>query len=593
MMTLRVCKFVITAVVLVCSTIISYRVEAAVHTVTNFAQLQAALAVSQSNNQADTINITATTIDVTSTLMYYPVITEIFPITINGAGPESTVLDGGGRSSALLKMSYSGTHPEDDGVVITLTGITFQNVSDTDYTALYIYPYAADIVIDNCSFFDNSNSYGGAGAYLSTWGDIAISNSLFSNNISEEYYGALYLYPGGSATIDNCEFLNNQITYSGDGAAAYVYSDTAILTNNRFVGNILEEYYSYGGGAIYITSTNSIEVSNNTFQNNSITEYGDGGAAYIDSYQGKVTVSENQFVGNGNINGDYGGGLYISAENMVISNNLISGNSTQREGGGMYLGVDDTVKIYNNIIVDNNVISDSYGYGGGGVYLGGSHVVTTYILTNNTINGNSSSRSGGGLYFRAWDDNSALALRNNIIWGNSAVDYGNDIYINADGDGNLNNSTINLYNNDYQNELDGGLYIIGGQGDLAYYSANIHSDPSFVDVPSGDYHLSSSSPCRDAGDNIWVALIVTDFEGDDRILYTTVDIGADEYLSNVMLGDINGDEAVSLADAITVLTILSGGQPTTPIEAGNSIDIDSKIGLKDAVYILRDVADGE
>ena len=228
-MTIRRCKFVITAVVLVCSTIISYRVEAAVHTVTNFAELQTALAVSQSNNQADTINIATTIIDVISTLTYLPVINEYFNITINGAGPGNTILDGGGRSSTILRVSYSGYVPEDDGVVISLTGLTFQNVSNADYTALEIYPRKSDIVIDNCSFLDNS-TYEYAGAYLSTRGDITVSNSLFSNNISEYNYGALYMNLDGSATIDNCEFLNNQITSYGNGVAAYVYSDTAILT---------------------------------------------------------------------------------------------------------------------------------------------------------------------------------------------------------------------------------------------------------------------------------------------------------------------------------------------------------------------------
>ena len=120
-----------------------------------------------------------------------------------------------------------------------------------------------------------------------------------------------------------------------------------------------------------------------------------------------------------------------------------------------------------------------------------------------------------------------------------------------------------LYNNDYQ--TDGGLYIIEATSPPVIYSANIHSDPLFVDEQSGDYHLNSSSLCRDAGDNTWVDQIMIDFEGDDRILYTTVDIGADEYFSNVIIGDINGDEAVNLTDAITVLTILSGGQPTASI----------------------------
>ncbi len=56
---------------------------------------------------------------------------------------------------------------------------------------------------------------------------------------------------------------------------------------------------------------------------------------------------------------------------------------------------------------------------------------------------------------------------------------------------------------------------------------NINADPLFVG--GGDYHLTTGSPCIDAGSASAPLLPLTDFEGDDRILGDEPDIGADEY----------------------------------------------------------------
>jgi hypothetical protein len=56
------------------------------------------------------------------------------------------------------------------------------------------------------------------------------------------------------------------------------------------------------------------------------------------------------------------------------------------------------------------------------------------------------------------------------------------------------------------------------------------ADPQFVDPASGDYHLAATSPCINAGDPADFAQFgVTDLDGDLRVLYGRIDIGADEY----------------------------------------------------------------
>jgi hypothetical protein len=59
---------------------------------------------------------------------------------------------------------------------------------------------------------------------------------------------------------------------------------------------------------------------------------------------------------------------------------------------------------------------------------------------------------------------------------------------------------------------------------------SINDDPQFVDVANKNYHLQSTSPCIDRGNNSYVpAGVTTDLDGNPRIRNGTVDIGAYEY----------------------------------------------------------------
>ena len=70
-------------------------------------------------------------------------------------------------------------------------------------------------------------------------------------------------------------------------------------------------------------------------------------------------------------------------------------------------------------------------------------------------------------------------------------------------------------------------------GTWTHSGNNINANPMFV--PSDNYHLSSGSPCIDAGSNAAPSLPATDVEGAPRVMDGNVDgtyiadIGADEY----------------------------------------------------------------
>ena len=59
-------------------------------------------------------------------------------------------------------------------------------------------------------------------------------------------------------------------------------------------------------------------------------------------------------------------------------------------------------------------------------------------------------------------------------------------------------------------------------------------------------------------------------------------------------GDVNGDGAVNLADAILALKVMAGMNPASirtnyPI-SDTDVNVDGKIGMEEVIYILQKVA---
>ena len=235
-----------------------------------------------------------------------------------------------------------------------------------------------------------------------------------------------------------------------------------------------------------------------------------------------------------------GGGVWCADTAPVVTNCVITGNKSYVYGGGTRSGTIRNCTISGNAATQTLANGGSYG---GGTYSGS--------VINSVISGNTATVGGG-----AYNGN----LYNCLITGNRALDPTHNAYCRGGGvfDAGVNNCTIinnvsdgsaggvayNIIHNSiiYNNNayLSGPNYDFGSLPTFAYSCiaplpsgiGNIASSPAF---DASGFRLSFGSPCRDTGNNAYTSSIaLTDPDGNPRIAYGTVDMGAYEYVYPVI-----------------------------------------------------------
>jgi hypothetical protein len=148
-----------------------------------------------------------------------------------------------------------------------------------------------------------------------------------------------------------------------------------------------------------------------------------------------------------------------------------------------------TVTIVNSFVVDNGIAAAG---SSGGIYLQG----TAGSIDFTTVAGNlrDSSEAVGGIICVS---DATVSVANSVIWANTAQEISGCAASYTDVEGSA-----------------------SGVG-------NINSNPGFASAASGNYHLSSTSPCRNAADPD--ATEDLDVDGDSRPEGARCDMGADEF----------------------------------------------------------------
>ena len=261
--------------------------------------------------------------------------------------------------------------------------------------------------------------------------------------------------------VENISFNNKSIVLqSTDPQDRSVFSATIIDGNE--VGPVV----TFAGG-----ETEACVLSGFTIRNGWA---GDGGGiqgnVFKDSFN-RATIRNNVITGN--FASNLGGGIY-GCRGMIENNTIENNRSLDGQGGG--------ISVCSGVIRNNVIHYNSARWSGGG--LSGCHGE----IHNNVIAHNESDHGGGLAYCEALIENNTIVdnvathggglsecwgpVRNCILWGNAG---GQVAYWPS-------------------------LAYCCIQGWRGRETGNISSHPYFVSAGAGDYHLTSWSPCVDAGD---------------------------------------------------------------------------------------------
>ncbi len=313
--------------------------------------------------------------------------------------------------------------------------------------------------VEEATILDGNNESGVIKFHYVT--DAVVKNITIING-NGSYGGGIYCANNSSPFLENITISANSANYNGGGICC-LHNSSPSLTNVTITGNSASD----NGGGIYCSHSNP-SLENVTITGNSASQHGGGICCSFSSVPilANVTIADNSA-------SDNGGGIYCVTSDLSLENVTIIGNSASDNGGGIYCSSSDPS--LENVTITGNSASDN----GGGIYC--SH--SSPSLENVTITGNSASDNGGGIYCRG---SSEPNLLNCILWNNSPQ----EVYFY----GSIDPNEITISYSDIQGGLDG--IVTNNNGTVNWLEGNIDTDPLFADSL---YHLSSASPCIDAG----------------------------------------------------------------------------------------------
>jgi hypothetical protein len=205
--------------------------------------------------------------------------------------------------------------------------------------------------------------------------------------------------------------------------------------------------------------------------------------------------------------------MYLEGGGATLIGCKFFENSTEIGGGGavFVVGTAATPTFVNCVFSGN--WADGRHSGGAAILTDGGDVT----LTNCTLTGNATGGEGGGIL-----GDGHFAITNCILWGNvdkNGTGESSQLYY---GSMDVNYSCVQGWTGDF-----------GGVGNIGGYP-----------LLTADGRLLPYSPCIDAGDNTAIpASVLTDLDGNPRIVNGTVDLGAFEFQS-IPRVTINKEEEV-------------------------------------------------
>jgi hypothetical protein len=285
-----------------------------------------------------------------------------------------------------------------------------------------------------------------------------------------------------------------------DAMSAATHGDTVLVRDGVYAGEE-NKNLDFLGKAITLRSEGGPE-------NCVIDCEGAGRAFYFHSGETSDSIVKGFTILNCSV-ADDGGAILCTLSSPSIVDCIITGNRAGR-GGGLYLQ-------YSSAVLKNCDVSGNSASTGGGLFCDSSSPTITHC----TLTRNIADWAGGVEVY-----SSTMILVKSILWADATASGAAEIALEND-------STLTVKYSDVQGGA-GSIYREAGSA-LNWGSGNIDADPMFVSPGQwsggvwtpGDNHLTSDSPCVEAGPE--TIILTQDIDGDPRPRWNRPDIGADEY----------------------------------------------------------------
>ncbi|MEO0870058.1 MAG: choice-of-anchor Q domain-containing protein, partial [Cyanobacteria bacterium J06642_11] len=217
----------------------------------------------------------------------------------------------------------------------------------------------------------NNRGFNGGAIYAYSTSKFEIEDSSFEGNTARNKagggaiftdginpFGPKYPTKGGTLSIRDSEFINNKT--DGGGGALFLFGygkDRTVIENSVFKGNSssLSSKGIARGGAIQ--SNMGLTIKNSAFIDNSTEKQ--GGALWLNS-KNPVDIVNSTFSGN-RANGDAGGAMFLNTKSVPvnITNSTIAYNSAGRANGALWYSKSHAVKLTNSIVAFNTAQQDT------------------------------------------------------------------------------------------------------------------------------------------------------------------------------------------------------------------------------------------
>lgn len=347
-------------------------------------------------------------------------------ITINGAGADVTIIDGGAIDRVMHTLETA---------VISLNNLTIRN--------------------GQIGTVDGVRSGSGGGILHESDGTLDLSYiNILSNESGDEGGGIANLSENGAVTLQNCTISENRSRYGGGLVNRGYGTTTTTINHSTFSNNAITSSSPtvhltniYGGGInVY---QGAVTVRNSTFVGNSAINppFDDSGHAHggaiANPYRGTLTVinstiSNNSAGSTDETHQNNGGGIFANSTGTTTINNSTIVNTIY--GSGLYTGYNN-----GNTFIDNSIVANNSGRNCFGTVTGSNNIDTTDDIQNCPAPAFSVD-DNVFTYLDTLNDNGGATQTHALLAGNPAIDAGNNItcetndqrgLVRQDGDANV------------------------------------------------------------------------------------------------------------------------------------------------------------